>query len=168
MQRASQDSGIADLFGPTLYCLTTVFNAPSVSSLGVKLRWLFHLSRFLILPRATDSPVSATPTPPFLVSTSCIGLTQQNGAVRVWQDGGECAETSSCVEPWSQLMNCLRCHGLMVTVRLEDTRGSSLAFSGWECLMCGEVIDSVISANRKELHGLTGSRSRARYGVSLG
>jgi hypothetical protein len=55
-----------------------------------------------------------------------------------------------------------------VTVRLEDTAGSSLAFSGWQCLMCGEVIDSVISANRKELHGLTGSRSRARYGLSLG
>jgi hypothetical protein len=57
---------------------------------------------------------------------------------------------------------------LMVTVRLEDRGGSSLAFSGWQCLMCGEVIDSVISANRKELHGLTRSRSRTRYGVSLG
>ncbi|MBU6435521.1 MAG: hypothetical protein KGS09_18240 [Nitrospirae bacterium] len=64
-------------------------------------------------------------------------------------------------------MNCLRCHGLMVTLRLEDTGGSSLRFSGWQCLMCGEVIDSVITANRKELHGQTGSRSRARYGVSL-
>jgi hypothetical protein len=65
-------------------------------------------------------------------------------------------------------MNCLRCHGLMVTIRLEDTGGSSLSFSGWQCLMCGEVIDSVINTNRKELHGQTGSRSRARYGVSLG
>jgi hypothetical protein len=166
VQRASQDSRIADLFSPTLYCLTPVLNAPSVSSLGVKLRWLFHLSRFLILPRATDSPVSAAPTPSR--QHVGIGLTQQNGAVRVWQDGGECVATSSCVEPWSQLMNCLRCHGLMVTVRLEDRGGSSLAFSGWQCLMCGEVIDSVISANRKELHGLTRSRSRTRYGVSLG
>ena len=68
-QRASQRSGIADLFSPTLYCLTAVLNAPSVSSLGVKLRWLFHLSRFLIPPRATDSPVSAAPTPDVLVST---------------------------------------------------------------------------------------------------
>jgi hypothetical protein len=64
-------------------------------------------------------------------------------------------------------MNCLRCHGLMVTLRLEDVGSSSLRFSGWQCLMCGEVIDSVIQANRKELHGPTGSRSRARYGVSL-
>jgi hypothetical protein len=65
-------------------------------------------------------------------------------------------------------MNCLRCHGLMVTIRLEDAGGSSLAFSGCQCLICGEVIDSVINANRKELHGQTGSRCRARYGVSLG
>jgi hypothetical protein len=64
-------------------------------------------------------------------------------------------------------MNCLRCLGLMVTIRLEDAGGSSLRFSGWQCLMCGEVIDSVINANRKELHGQTGSRCRARYGVSL-
>ncbi|HLZ35817.1 MAG TPA: hypothetical protein VKP13_17580 [Nitrospira sp.] len=64
-------------------------------------------------------------------------------------------------------MNCLRCHGLMVTLRLEDAGGSSLRFSGWQCLMCGDVIDSVITANRKQLHGLTASRSRVRYGVSL-
>ncbi len=64
-------------------------------------------------------------------------------------------------------MHCLRCHGLMVTVRLEDMGSSSLCFSGWQCLLCGEVIDSVITANRKELHGSTGSRGRIRYGVSL-
>ena len=43
-------------------------------------------------------------------------------------------------------MHCLRCHGLMVTIRLEDVGSSSLCFSGWQCLMCGEVIDSVISS----------------------
>jgi hypothetical protein len=64
-------------------------------------------------------------------------------------------------------MHCLRCHGLMVTIRLEDTKGSSLCVSGWQCLMCSEVIDSVITANRKELHGSTGSRGRTRYGTSL-
>jgi hypothetical protein len=64
-------------------------------------------------------------------------------------------------------MNCLRCHGLMVTIRLEDAGSSSLCFSGWQCLLCGEVIDSVINANRKELPGQRGSRSRPRYGVSL-
>jgi len=73
----------------------------------------------------------------------------------------------SCVEPWSQFMNCLRCHGLMVTIRLEDAGSSSLCFSGWQCLICGEVIDSVIKMNRKELHGPTERRGRIRYGVSL-
>ena len=64
-------------------------------------------------------------------------------------------------------MNCLRCHGLMVTIRLEDAGSSSLCFSGWQCLQCGEVIDSVINVNQKELHGAMRSRSRVRYGVSL-
>jgi hypothetical protein len=65
-------------------------------------------------------------------------------------------------------MHCLRCHGLMVNIRLEDVGSSSLCFSAWQCLMCGEVIDPVIAANRQELHGSTGSRGRIRYGVALG
>jgi hypothetical protein len=64
-------------------------------------------------------------------------------------------------------MNCPRCHGLMVSIRLEDAGGSSLYFSGWRCLLCGAVIDSVIKANRKVFHGPMGSRVHARYGVSL-
>ena len=65
-------------------------------------------------------------------------------------------------------MHCLRCYGLMVTIRLEDVGSSSLCFSAWQCLMCGEVMDPVIATNRKELHGSTGSRGRIRYGVALG
>jgi hypothetical protein len=49
-------------------------------------------------------------------------------------------------------MNCLRCHGLMVTIQLEDAGSSSLCFSGWQCMLCGEVIDSVIKANRQQQH----------------
>lgn len=65
-------------------------------------------------------------------------------------------------------MHCLRCHGLMVTIWLEDAESSTLCFPGWQCLLCGEVIDSVIEANRKALHGPMWSRSHARrYGVSL-
>ena len=64
-------------------------------------------------------------------------------------------------------MNCPRCHGLMVTIRLEDAGSSSLCFSGWRCLLCGEVIDSGIKANRDGFHRPIGSRGHARYGVSL-
>ena len=64
-------------------------------------------------------------------------------------------------------MNCLRCHGLRVTIRLEDVGSSSLCVSGWQCLLCGEVNDPVINVNRNELHRPTGSRGRIRYGVSL-
>jgi hypothetical protein len=56
----------------------------------------------------------------------------------------------------------------MVTTRLEDAGSSTLCFSGWQCLLCGEVIDSGIDANRKGLHVPTLSRGgRPRYGVSL-
>ena len=64
-------------------------------------------------------------------------------------------------------MNCLRCHGLMVTIRLEDAGSSSLCVSGWQCLLCGEVTDPVINVNRNALHGPTGSRGHIRYGMSL-
>ena len=49
-------------------------------------------------------------------------------------------------------MNCLRCDGLMVSTTLEDAEGSSRCFSGWQCLLCGEIIDHVIAANRKGRH----------------
>jgi len=65
-------------------------------------------------------------------------------------------------------MNCLRCHGLMVTIRLEDAGSSSLWYFGWQCLLCGEVIDSVITAHRKVFHGPMGRRGRVRYAVSTG
>ncbi|HKN87305.1 MAG TPA: hypothetical protein VJV04_10630 [Nitrospiraceae bacterium] len=37
----------------------------------------------------------------------------------------------------------------MVSTTLEDAEGSSRCFSGWQCLLCGEIIDDVIAANRK-------------------
>jgi hypothetical protein len=48
-------------------------------------------------------------------------------------------------------MNCLRCQGLMTIVRLEDAGSSTSceAFSGWRCLLCGEVLEPGITANRK-------------------
>ena len=64
-------------------------------------------------------------------------------------------------------MNCLRCHGLMVPIRLEDAGSSTLCVFGWQCLLCGEVIDAGIDANRKGLPVPTASRRGPRYGVSL-
>lgn len=66
-------------------------------------------------------------------------------------------------------MSCLRCHGLMVPTRLEEAVGttSGESLSGWKCLMCGEVIDSVIEANRKGHQGPTPNRARLGYGIVL-
>ena len=63
-------------------------------------------------------------------------------------------------------MRCSRCHGLMIVTRLEEatgvTGGGSL--SGWKCLLCGEVIDSVIAANRKHHQEPKRNRARLRNG----
>jgi hypothetical protein len=66
-------------------------------------------------------------------------------------------------------MNCLRCHGLMVPTRLEEAAGatSGESISGWKCLLCGEVIDSVIATNRKSHEEPRSSRPRLPYGNVL-
>lgn len=62
-------------------------------------------------------------------------------------------------------MNCPRCQGLMVTIRLEDAGNmtSCQSLSGWQCLLCGEVIDPGIAANRIGHHEPWRDRTRPRY-----
>jgi len=66
-------------------------------------------------------------------------------------------------------MNCPRCDGLMVLTRMEEAVGatSGESISGWKCLLCGEVIDSVITANRKSYQEPVPSRARLPYGTAL-
>ncbi|MGQ0812361.1 MAG: hypothetical protein ACT4OO_14210 [Nitrospiraceae bacterium] len=45
-------------------------------------------------------------------------------------------------------MTCPRCHGLMTAITMMEA-ASGETVSGWQCLMCGEVVDSIIEANRK-------------------
>ncbi len=46
-------------------------------------------------------------------------------------------------------MICPRCHGVMVPITLVDVKASTSCVSaGWRCLLCGEILDSVIVANR--------------------
>lgn len=46
-------------------------------------------------------------------------------------------------------MECMRCHGLMVVDRFVDLEASEQAeFTGWRCVLCGSIIDPVITANR--------------------
>jgi hypothetical protein len=66
-------------------------------------------------------------------------------------------------------MDCSRCHGFMVTIRLEDAESSTSCgpLVGWQCLSCGEVSEPGIIANRKGHHEPTYSRARLQYGVWL-
>lgn len=62
-------------------------------------------------------------------------------------------------------MNCPRCQGLMVMVRLEDAgyMTSRQSLSGWQCLLCGEIIEPGIAANRIGYHEPVRDRTRPRY-----
>lgn len=64
-------------------------------------------------------------------------------------------------------MNCRRCQGLMVTIRLEDAESSTRCYSGWQCLLCGEIVDSGIKANRKGHQEPRYDRTRRKYGIVL-
>lgn len=59
-------------------------------------------------------------------------------------------------------MECLRCNGQMREERffdwLDDT--GKFNFLGWRCLSCGEILDTVILANRKDRFLCRGSRKR--------
>ncbi|WP_447979014.1 hypothetical protein [Candidatus Nitrospira bockiana] len=59
-------------------------------------------------------------------------------------------------------MSCGRCQGLMVRMEMEDAGGSSSVFPGWHCLICGDVIDAGIEANRKAPQDPIKSRARPR------
>jgi hypothetical protein len=49
-------------------------------------------------------------------------------------------------------MQCVRCQGLMIADRFVDLEQSGEAeFSGWRCLVCGNITDQVIAANRQHL-----------------
>ncbi len=48
-------------------------------------------------------------------------------------------------------MRCSRCKGLMLIERFFDYRDDTgqIDFTGWRCIICGEILDSVIAGNRK-------------------
>lgn len=62
-------------------------------------------------------------------------------------------------------MHCIRCQGLMVSHRMDDAGAPTLSgyLNGWKCLLCGEVIDAVIAANRRDRGEPTRDRTRPRY-----
>ncbi len=49
-------------------------------------------------------------------------------------------------------MTCLRCHGCMVRERFTDLWDDTgqIAFPGWRCLNCGDVLDGVVLRHRAD------------------
>lgn len=61
-------------------------------------------------------------------------------------------------------MNCPRCQGLMVAIRMTDSGNlTTRDISGSQCLLCGEVIEPGIAANRIGYHEPGRDRTRPRY-----
>jgi hypothetical protein len=57
-------------------------------------------------------------------------------------------------------VTCLRCQGLMLPIVLEDSESTTVKYDGWQCVLCGDVIDLKILANRG--HHAKPTRSGAR------
>ena len=67
-------------------------------------------------------------------------------------------------------MECPRCKGVMVSDRFQDVADDTgaLKFSGWRCIICGEILDPVISANRQSHQEPLLGRSRKKFATQLG
>lgn len=65
-------------------------------------------------------------------------------------------------------MRCYRCCGLMIRDfffdQLDDT--GQHFFIGWRCINCGEVLDSIITSNRKKERVLLRSTRKGLVAVS--
>jgi hypothetical protein len=64
-------------------------------------------------------------------------------------------------------MICSRCDGLRRIISMKDVV-SGESIPGWQCLLCGDVIDSVIVANRKGHAEPTSSGARPPGSVPAG
>ena len=60
-------------------------------------------------------------------------------------------------------MVCPRCDGLMLQEVFVDFAGMDGSFEGWRCLVCGEIVDPVITRNRLLL--MSGALGQAVHGA---
>ncbi|NKB80472.1 MAG: hypothetical protein GKS05_00960 [Nitrospirales bacterium] len=67
-------------------------------------------------------------------------------------------------------MECPRCNGVMVKDAFADIQDDTGAreFFGWRCILCGEILDPVISVNRQSHHEPMLGRSRKKFATQLG
>jgi len=67
-------------------------------------------------------------------------------------------------------MECPRCAGSMVFEIFQDFKDDTgnLSFSGYRCLICGEILDPVIVANRQQRPAPLVSKNRKLIVLSRG
>jgi len=58
-------------------------------------------------------------------------------------------------------MNCVRCHSIMIPEVYDDHHGTSgQRISAMHCVICGDIVDSVILRHRKNAIQPLGDRAR--------
>lgn len=64
--------------------------------------------------------------------------------------------------PPERTMDCPRCRGHMTYDRFQDLGDDTgqLSFSGWRCMICGEILDAVIVSNRSHCTAPLQNRNR--------
>ena len=67
------------------------------------------------------------------------------------------------------MMECPRCNGVMAQDTFEDLDDDTgaLAFKGWRCLLCGEIIDPVIAVNRGSRPSPLLGRARKKFATQV-
>jgi len=65
--------------------------------------------------------------------------------------------------------HCPRCSGFMVITSFEEwgTGTMTQMSPAWRCVLCGEVIDPIIVANRRQRRPPATSESRARLPIGV-
>ena len=71
-----------------------------------------------------------------------------------------------CLVPWTALIHCGRCHGLLYRIQLRDWGGSrgQDGCDALQCITCGDIIDPVIVKNRRGFKPAPMVRRKTRDG----
>jgi len=66
-------------------------------------------------------------------------------------------------------MNCLRCQSPMMSEVFQNLSGDAgvVWFTGWRCIVCGDMVDPIILKHRQRAQPPPISRTRRRFTVAL-
>ncbi len=101
----------------------------------------------------------------------CCGapFARDNDALPAWVLRVPRDRTGGTIGERFESMECPRCKGRMVADLFEDLEDDTgaMSFKGWRCLVCGEILDPVIAANRASRPSPLWGRARRKFAPQL-